>query len=91
MWDSWNDVFRKTLGPRRAVLVQELRDHRNKWAHQEPFSSDDADRALDSMARLLTAVSAPQADEVDEDEDGTAAADVRRAGARARSARPAAR
>ena len=37
---------------------------RNKWAHQEPFSSDDADRALDSMARLLTAVSAPQADEV---------------------------
>ncbi|MCS6910976.1 MAG: DUF499 domain-containing protein, partial [Anaerolineales bacterium] len=31
---------------------------------QEPFSSDDADRALDSVARLLTAVSAPQADEV---------------------------
>ena len=37
---------------------------RNKWAHQEPFSSDDADRALDSISRLLTAVSAPQADEV---------------------------
>ncbi len=45
-------------------LVQELRDWRNKWEHQEPFSSDDADRALDSMSRLLTAVSAPQADEV---------------------------
>ena len=37
---------------------------RNKWAHQEPFSSDDTDRALDSAARLLTAVSAPQADEI---------------------------
>ena len=47
-----------------AVLVNELRDVRNRWAHQEPFSGDDADRALDSAERLLTAVSAPQADEV---------------------------
>src|SRR5438094_5929216 len=64
MWDAWNDVFGRTLGRAERSLVQELRDWRNKWAHQEPFSSDDADRALDSMARLLTAVSAPQADEV---------------------------
>jgi len=64
MWDSWNQVFRKTLGPAERSLVQELRDHRNKWAHQEVFSGDNADRALDSAERLLTAVSAPQADEV---------------------------
>ncbi len=64
MWESWNDVFGRTLGRAERSLVQELRDCRNKWAHQEPFSSDDADRALDSMARLLTAVSAPEADEV---------------------------
>src|SRR5512134_1791621 len=64
MWDAWNDVFGKTLGRAERSLVQELRDCRNKWAHQEPFSSDDTDRALDSMTRLLTAVSAPQADEV---------------------------
>lgn len=64
MWDAWNDVFGRTLGRADRSLVQELRDWRNKWAHQEPFSSDDADRALDSMARLLAAVSAPQADEV---------------------------
>ena len=38
---------------------------RNSWAHQEAFSSDDAYRALDTSARLLTAVSAPQADEVE--------------------------
>ena len=44
--------------------MNELRDVRNRWAHQEPFSGDDADRALDSAERLLTAVSAPQADEV---------------------------
>src|SRR2546425_722468 len=65
MWESWNDVFRKTLGPAERSLLSELRDHRNKWAHQESFSSDDAYRALDSAGRLLTAVSAPQADEIE--------------------------
>jgi predicted AAA+ superfamily ATPase len=65
MWDSWNDVFRKTLGPADRSLVSELRDHRNRWAHQQTFSSDDAYRALDSAGRLLTAVSAPQADEIE--------------------------
>src|SRR2546427_2498007 len=64
MWDAWNEVFGRTLGRAERSLVQELRDWRNKWAHQEPFSSDDTDRALDSIARLLTAVSAPQADDV---------------------------
>ncbi|TAH38052.1 MAG: ATP-binding protein [Planctomycetota bacterium] len=65
MWEAWNDVFGRTLGRAERSLVQELRDCRNKWAHQEPFSSRDAERALDSMVRLLTAISAPQADEVD--------------------------
>ena len=64
MWDSWNDVFRLTLGHPERSLVSELRDYRNKWAHQQPFTSDDTDRALDSMTRLLAAVSAPEADEV---------------------------
>jgi predicted AAA+ superfamily ATPase len=65
MWDGWNDVFKKTLGHSERTLVNELRDVRNRWAHQETFSGDDAYRALDSVARLLTAVSAPQADEVE--------------------------
>ena len=60
MWDAWNDVFARTLGRAERSLVQELRDWRNKWAHQEPFGSDDTDRARDSRARLLAAVSAPQ-------------------------------
>ena len=64
MWDAWDDVFRRTLGHAERSLVSELREHRNKWAHQQTFSSDDADRALDSIQRLLTAVSAPEADEV---------------------------
>jgi hypothetical protein len=65
MWEAWNDVFRRTLGPAERSLVNELRDLRNKWAHQELFSSDDAYRALDSAGRLLTAVSAPQVAEIE--------------------------
>jgi predicted AAA+ superfamily ATPase len=65
IWDSWNEVFRLTLGPAERSLVSELRDHRNRWAHQEAFSGDDAYRALDSAGRLLTAVSAPQADDIE--------------------------
>jgi len=65
MWESWNEVFRKTLGPAERSLVNELRNHRNRWAHQESFSSDDAYRALDSAGRLLTAVSASEADEIE--------------------------
>ena len=54
MWDTWNDVFRKVLGHPERSLVSEIRDWRNKWAHQQTISGDDADRALDSMERLLT-------------------------------------
>lgn len=64
MGDTWNEVFRQTLGFAERSLVSELRDWRNKWAHQGAFSSADTERTLDSAARLLTAVSAPQADEV---------------------------
>ena len=65
MWETWNDVFRRILGRAERSLVNELRDHRNAWAHQKPFSSDDAYRALDSTSRLLTAVSAEEAGEVE--------------------------
>src|SRR5438132_757959 len=62
---AWGAGFSASLGRADRNLVLELIDVRNRWAHQEPFSSDDTDRALDSMARLLTSVSAtPQADEV---------------------------
>jgi hypothetical protein len=82
MWETWNDVFGRTFGRAKRSLVQELRDWRNKWAHQEPFSSDDTDRTLGSMNRLLTAVSAPQADEVRQDENGVAPSRLRGTGAR---------
>jgi hypothetical protein len=52
-------------GPGRAQPGERTADVRNKWAHQQAFSSDDAYRALDSAGRLLTAVSAPQAHDLE--------------------------
>ena len=65
MWIRWNEVFNRTLGNAERSLVSELREHRNKWAHQGNFSSDDTYRALDSVWRMLTAVSAPEAEEIE--------------------------
>ena len=65
MWDSWNAVFRTILGHAERNLVSELRTARNRWAHQESFSTDDAYRALDSTHRLLTAISAAEAGEAE--------------------------
>lgn len=65
MWDNWRMVFQDVLGPAERGFVGELRGHRNRWAHQEFFSSDDAYRALDTANRLLTAVSAKEAAELD--------------------------
>ncbi len=65
MGDSWRSVYSRTLGHAERSLVSELREHRNKWAHQEAFSSDDAYRVLDSVGRLLVAVAAPESDELE--------------------------
>ena len=55
---AWNDVFRDDLGPVERSLVSEIRETRNRWAHQDNFDDDDLDRALDSIGRLLAAVGA---------------------------------
>jgi predicted AAA+ superfamily ATPase len=66
MWKLWQPVFGKVLGQSERTLVSELIDARNDWAHQKAFSTDDAYRALDTIQRLLTAVSADEADELEE-------------------------
>ena len=53
------------IGPSRTDAGQRAARRKNKWAHQNPFSGDDTYRALDSARRLLTAVSAPQAAEIE--------------------------
>lgn len=58
LWERWNDVFSNVLGPSERNLVGELKGIRNRWAHQEPFSLDDAYRALDTIRLLLNAIAA---------------------------------
>lgn len=58
MWDAWNSVFRKNLGIVERSIVSELREFRNRWAHQSSFSEDDTYRVLDDVQRLLIACNA---------------------------------
>jgi hypothetical protein len=60
MWDQWNRVFRHKLSQPERSLTSELRDFRNRWAHQEVFGFDDTYRILDSCERLLRAVGADE-------------------------------
>src|SRR5690606_25906681 len=53
MWDQWNAVFRTDLSHAERSLVSELREYRNRWAHQQEFDFDDTYRILDSVRRLL--------------------------------------
>ncbi len=64
MTTCWNDVFQSQLGYIGRSYVGELREVRNTWAHQRPFSTDDAFRALDTMQRLLGMIGSPLQDEL---------------------------
>ena len=57
----WKEAFATALGQPERSYVSELLDVRNKLSHNENFSYDDAERALDTMRRLLEAVSAGDA------------------------------
>lgn len=50
--------FKDLFSRAQQGFASELRETRNKWAHNEPFSSDDTIRALDTIERLLNAVDA---------------------------------
>lgn len=58
MMAFWKDAFSMVLGHPERSYVSELLDVRNKLSHNESFTYDDAERALDTMRRLLESVSA---------------------------------
>jgi hypothetical protein len=59
MIHSWREGgFGDTLGYAGRSWVSELLEARNRWAHNEAFSSDQAYRALDTAQLLLNAVAA---------------------------------
>ncbi len=65
MWGNYNEAFRDKLGFSGRNQLSELMEVRNAWAHGASFNLEDTQRALDTMVRLLKAVSAgEQAEEV---------------------------
>ena len=71
---EWRSVFSKILdpkgdpllGPMERALVSELLAVRNKWAHRGHFSIADVFRAVDSVQRLLVAVRAHEARDLED-------------------------
>ncbi|WP_449045924.1 DUF499 domain-containing protein [Paracoccus versutus] len=63
MMAFWKEAFATVLGHPERSYVSELLEVRNKLSHNEPFTYDDAERALDSMRRLMEAISAGEAAE----------------------------
>jgi predicted AAA+ superfamily ATPase len=53
--------FDRLLSRSHKAMATELADCRNKWAHNDPFNTDDATRALDTAERLLKAINSPDA------------------------------
>lgn len=60
MQTTWQEVWRQRLGQAERGYTSELRDSRNRWAHQGQFSTDDTYRMLDTAERLLQAFSATE-------------------------------
>ena len=61
---QWNEVFRKILSKADRSIVNELIATRNNWAHgSSTVSTEDAYRALDSVARLLSSIGAAEQSE----------------------------
>ena len=54
----WDDVFKEVFGRAEKMYVDEIREIRNRLAHDEPFSTDDTDRALGTIKRFLESISA---------------------------------
>ena len=62
----WSKVFQDKLGHVGRSYTSEMITARNEWAHQGTFSNDQAYRIADTAARLLAAVSAPEAHELEQ-------------------------
>lgn len=56
MWNRWNELFRNELSFVERSLISELRDFRNRWAHQDQIEEADVYRILDDIERLLKAI-----------------------------------
>lgn len=65
MWDYWNDFFRHELSFLDRSIISELREYRNRWAHQEKLTDHDSYRVADNVYRLLNAVKSDRLSEAE--------------------------
>ncbi len=56
----WKEVFSQNLSQAHRSWVFEMLNVRNEFAHDKPFSSDEARRALDTMQLFLESISASE-------------------------------
>ncbi len=56
--EHWSNIFKRFLSQSDRAYISELKEARNKWAHSQPMSSDDADRYLDTAIRLCKNINA---------------------------------
>jgi hypothetical protein len=57
--EHWDSVFSHSHSDAVRTYLFELKDIRNRWAHEEPFSDDEARRAADTARFVAKAVKAP--------------------------------
>lgn len=64
--DRWHEIFGKYLSQTERSYIKLLRELRNDWAHDtsKQFTAEEVYRALDHASVVLTAVAAPQADDL---------------------------
>lgn len=58
--DQWNPIFAKMLKPHARTYFFELKDLRNRWAHEDGFTPDEVARANDTINQILKVIGAPQ-------------------------------
>lgn len=54
--DEWRERFSEKLASKVRTYLVEVRDIRNRWAHEEPFDDDDRDRAIDTIRQVAKAI-----------------------------------
>lgn len=61
MLHHWDSTFSRVLTVSDRSMLFEVRQMRNKWAHQGNINVDDVDRLADNVTRLLEAINAANA------------------------------
>ncbi|NEP81990.1 MAG: ribonuclease III [Okeania sp. SIO3B3] len=64
---QWDKVFKIKLDKAFLLIVEELIEVRNDWAHGSLFSVDDTYRYLDNITRILKIINAEEVKEVEKE------------------------